>query len=299
MREAGRPRVQVVAPSATRGLFPRSAAPPDRGRPPVHRQRTDGVSRELETFLARQRRRDRTVPRFVLVPLPSRVPVTCSPTSRRWSWFPPEAHIHTGRLRSAASGRHPVPRRQRSYAALRLPRLVGRGSGSPCQRPTSMRTLFFTASARSACARASEKGSPDSPWLREVSRKTRASQVPGPSSSCVPWSKTPPGAFLPSPDRGEAAVAFRSNNALGTRKEIVFEAIHPRPTRSRAYASPVALPPPGARLATGSGGLTPGRTGFAPVGRLTKFHEVIACFTPLRPALPGRTEPPIPESAGV
>ncbi len=32
----------------------------------------------------------------------------------------------------------------------------------------------------------------------------------------------------------------------------------------------------GARLATGSGGLTLGRTGFAPAGRHTKFHEGIA-----------------------
>jgi len=31
-----------------------------------------------------------------------------------------------------------------------------------------------------------------------------------------------------------------------------------------------------ARLATGSGGLTPGRAGFAPAGRQTKFHGVIA-----------------------
>ena len=33
-----------------------------------------------------------------------------------------------------------------------------------------------------------------------------------------------------------------------------------------------------ARLATGPGGLTPGRTGFAPAGRQTKFHEVIAAL---------------------
>jgi hypothetical protein len=31
----------------------------------------------------------------------------------------------------------------------------------------------------------------------------------------------------------------------------------------------------GARLATGSGGLTLGRAGFAPAGRQTKFHEGI------------------------
>lgn len=79
--------------------------------------------------------------------------------------------------------------------------------------------------AWSAYARASEKGSPDSPSLRKLSRKARASQVPGPSSSCVPWSKTPPGAHRSSPiSHGATAVAFRQNYTLGTRKEIVFEA---------------------------------------------------------------------------
>jgi len=34
------------------------------------------------------------------------------------------------------------------------------------------------------------------------------------------------------------------------------------------------------RLATGSGGLTLGRAGFAPAGRQTKFHEVIASSLP-------------------
>ncbi len=35
-----------------------------------------------------------------------------------------------------------------------------------------------------------------------------------------------------------------------------------------------------ARLATGSGGLTPGRAGFAPAGQHTKFHEGIATSNP-------------------
>src|SRR5215468_5969882 len=48
-----------------------------------------------------------------------------------------------------------------------------------------------------------------------------------------------------------------------------------------------------ARLATGVGGLTLRRTGFAPAGRRTKFHEGIATSNPLRPAGPGRTEFPI------
>ena len=68
--------------------------------------------------------------------------------------------------------------------------------------------------------------------------------MPGSSSSCVPWSKTPPGASPPRPSYGGTAVAFRLFNAMGTRNGIVFEATHSRPTRSRAYASPSASPRP-------------------------------------------------------
>ncbi len=49
----------------------------------------------------------------------------------------------------------------------------------------------------------------------------------------------------------------------------------------------------GARLATGSGGLTLGRAGFAPAGRCTKFHGGIAAANSLRPTGPGRTDLPI------
>jgi hypothetical protein len=41
-----------------------------------------------------------------------------------------------------------------------------------------------------------------------------------------------------------------------------------------------AISDAGARLATGSGGLTLGRAGFAPTGRHTKFHEGIASSSP-------------------
>ena len=43
---------------------------------------------------------------------------------------------------------------------------------------------------------------------------------------------------------GEAAIAFRKFRPLDIRKVIVFEATYPRPTRSRAYASPASLPRP-------------------------------------------------------
>jgi hypothetical protein len=44
-----------------------------------------------------------------------------------------------------------------------------------------------------------------------------------------------------------------------------------------------------ARLATGSGGLTLGRAGFAPTGRHPTCHESLASSSPHGPALPGRT----------
>ena len=82
--------------------------------------------------------------------------------SRRWTWVPPEDHTNTGRLCSAGSECHLVPRRHRSYAALRLPAPFDHGSGSPCRWPTSMRALVLypagpTTRAPATC-RASETG---------------------------------------------------------------------------------------------------------------------------------------------
>ena len=136
-------------------------------------------------------------------PLPSEVPVTCSPMSRHWAWFPPEVHTNTGRLCSAGSRGAPVPQRPRSYAALRLPASFGRGSGSPCRRPTSMRALVLCRvgrrHVRSLTCRASETGHRLSARPGMGRGEARASQVTGPSSSYVPWSNTPPDTILSSP----------------------------------------------------------------------------------------------------
>ncbi len=43
---------------------------------------------------------------------------------------------------------------------------------------------------------------------------------------------------------GENAIAFRKFRPLGLRNVIAFEATYPRPTCSRAYASPISLPRP-------------------------------------------------------
>ena len=59
---------------------------------------------------------------------------------------------------------------------------------------------------------------------------------------------------------GEAAFAFAHFRTLGIRNEIAFEAKYPRPTRSRAYASPIPLPRP-------SPGSLPARAGSPLAGQ--------------------------------
>ena len=61
---------------------------------------------------------------------------------------------------------------------------------------------------------------------------------------------------------GEVTIAFGENRTLGIRKEIAFEATYPRPTRSRAYASPLPLPGP-------SQGSLPARAGSPLTGRVS------------------------------
>lgn len=76
--------------------------------------------------------------RVALVPLPSAVAVTCSPTSARWTWFPPEARLHT-RAAFARSGPGTTPFPDVDARMLPSDSLasIGRGFGSPCRRPTS------------------------------------------------------------------------------------------------------------------------------------------------------------------
>ena len=156
-----------------------------------------------------------------LVPLPSEVLGTCRPMSKHWAWCPSEVHTNTGRLCSAGSGCHPVPRRPRSYAALRLPAPIGHGSSSPCRWPTSLRALLLCLCGRrhvrSPTCRASETGHRLSAQPGFRRGEARASQVTGPSSSCVPWSNTPPDTLPSSPTHAGVVVAF----------EIIQHSRHP------------------------------------------------------------------------
>ena len=182
--------------------------------------------------------------------------------------FPTQAHISTGRLCSAGSARHYVPRRQRSYAALRLPRPrqpplrsslangLPRRGGLVLRRRTGAPAYRYDAGDTSTPA-------PHRPALSRG--ETRGSQVPGPSSSCVPWSTTPPGATTPRPLSVWSLLP--SGDLIPWAPENIFlSGLHgPRPTRSRAYASPSPLPFP-AQGSLPAGRAHPCRTGFAPAG---------------------------------
>jgi hypothetical protein len=75
---------------------------------------------------------------------------------------------------------------------------------------------------------------------------------------------------------GEATIAFTENRTLGIRNEYSFRD-HVPTARTLAYLRFASLVTEAvARLATGSGGLTLRRAGFAPTGQKTKFHGVIA-----------------------
>ena len=218
-------------------------------------------------------------------PLPPEVLVTCLATSRRWTWVPPEEHTNTGRLCSAGSRSDPVPRRQRSYAALRLPAPFGHGSGSPCQWPTSMRTLVLCLWGRRhvrpqrAVRRRRVTGSPHN---RSVSR--RGEGLPGYGAVLFVRAMVEhPAGYHPllaqklSPGM---VVAFREHRTLGIREGIGFGAACPMAHTFACLRIAEAISDAGARLATGSGGLTLGRAGFAPTGRQTTFHEGIASSSP-------------------
>jgi hypothetical protein len=72
------------------------------------------------------------------------------------------------------------------------------------------------------------------------------------------------------------AIAFRKFRPLGIRSEHSFRG-HVPTAHTLAYLRFVDLvAETAARLATGSGGLTPRRAGFAPAGRQIEFHGVIA-----------------------
>ena len=94
---------------------------------------------------------------------------------------------------------------------------------------------------------------------------------------------------------GEAAIAFTENRTLGIRNEYSFRGHVPtaHTLACLRFADPVTETV--ARLTTGSGGLTPGRAGFAPAGqRIEISWSHRNSSNPNPPAEPGRTVSLIP-----
>jgi hypothetical protein len=75
---------------------------------------------------------------------------------------------------------------------------------------------------------------------------------------------------------GKVAIAFANNRTLGIRNDHSFRGHGPTAHTLACLRFADLVTETVARLATGSGGLTPDRAGFAPAGRRTKFHEGIA-----------------------
>ncbi len=129
-----------------------------------------------------------------LVPLPSPVAVTCSPTSMHWPWFPPEDHINTGRLCSAGSE---SPTRSPTSKLVCSP-----PTPSPPSAVTSVPLASGLPPGASACSAEKSRWPARAPANAPVSeinnrlsvgpvlpRRGRASQVTRPSSSYVPYSQ--------------------------------------------------------------------------------------------------------------
>jgi hypothetical protein len=75
---------------------------------------------------------------------------------------------------------------------------------------------------------------------------------------------------------GEVAIAFAKNRTLGIRDGYSFRGHLPTAHTLVCLRFADLVTETVARLTTGSSGLTPRRAGFAPAGRQTKFHGVIA-----------------------
>jgi hypothetical protein len=222
--------------------------------------------------------------------------VTCPPTSKRWAWFPPEVHPNTGRLCSVGSERHPVPRRQCSYAALRLPAPFSRGSGSPCQRPTSWRALVLCPRGPTTRAPAYASCAGDhAPALRNTGVSSRRGEgLPGDWTVLFVRAMvdTPPETNPSSPRNTFTQGLLWPSMTIQRSPASGKQRFRGRSPTARTFAClRIAHPISGisARLATGPGGSPLAGRISHPLDDEQKFQRSHRTSNPLRPAGPGRT----------
>ncbi len=144
---------------------------------------------------------------------------------------------------------------------------------------------FFCASeADDTCARNVSCVGDGSPALRETGMgrgEARASQVTGPSSSCVPWSNTPPDTPLSSPTSRRGRCGLQVIQHPGHPGSVEVSGPHaPWPTRLHASASPRPFLAP-------SQGLLPARAGSPFAGQGSHLLDDTQSFMESLP-------PPIP-----
>ncbi len=162
----------------------------------------------------------------------------------------------------------------------------GRSFGSPRRRPTSWdRRLFCRRCRRPVRAPADAPAleiddrlsvRPESPEERQGPPGLRGRPLPACRGATSRRTRLSSPLLLFEKIYGEVAIAFARNRTLGIRDEYSFRGHVPTAHTLARLRFADLVTETVARLTTGSGGLTPGRAGFAPAGRRTKFHGVIA-----------------------
>ena len=109
--------------------------------------------------------------------------------------------------------------------------------------------------------------------------QTGASQVTGPSSSSAPRSSTPPREAPPRPLTVTPPAAFRVGDPLGFPGRTI-SGLHTRGSLARLPTHQPSHCWLDCKADYRPAGLGFGRAGFAPAGRQTEFHEVIASLLP-------------------
>ena len=199
--------------------------------------------------------------------------------SKHWTWFPSEVHTSTGRLCSAGSRGPLFPNvHARMQPSDSLPpsatALVPLASSLPrCGR------FFCAHGADDTCARqrvVRRRRVTGSPHNRSVSRKGEG--LPGYRAILFVRAMVEhPAGYDPLLAHDTEKPLLPSSNSApwASGKVIGFGAACPMAHTFACLRIADHISGIVARLATGSGGLTLSRVGFAPAGRHTKFHGVI------------------------
>ena len=152
----------------------------------------------------------------------------------------------------------------------------GRDFGSPRQRPTSVGQALVlpidSATRTCACRRASfgdglpALRSTGSPEERQGPPRLRGHPLRTCRGSTLRRNSPPPRPLRNQKRYGEADIVFAKNRTLDIRNDYSFRSHLPTAHTFACLRFADRVTETVARLTTGSGGLTPGRAGFAPAG---------------------------------